>query len=65
MSTILTNEQIFFGKNGKPKSVLLNYKVYTDMIELIEDAKCVKVIQKRENEPTISEADFKKKLKLI
>ena len=65
MSTILTNEQIFFGKNGKPKSVLLNYKVYTDMIELIEDAKCVKVIQKRENEPTISEADFKKKLKLV
>jgi len=65
MSTILTNEQIFFGKNGKPKSVLLDYKVYTDMIELIEDAKCVKVIQKRENEPTISEADFKKKLKLV
>jgi hypothetical protein len=65
MSTILTNEQIFFGKNGKPKSVLLNYKVYTDMIELIEDAKCVKVIQKRENEPTINEVDFKKKLKLV
>jgi hypothetical protein len=63
MSTILTNEQIFLGKNGKPKSVLLDYKVYTDMIELIEDAKCVKVIQKRENEPTITEADFKKKLK--
>jgi chromosome condensin MukBEF MukE localization factor len=65
MSTIQINEQVFFGKNGKPKSVLLDYKVYTDMIELIEDAKCVKVIQKRENESTISEADFKKKLKLV
>ncbi len=64
MLTLQTNEQIFFGKNGKPKSVLLDYKVYADMIEMIEDAKCIKVIQKREKESVITESDFKKKLKL-
>jgi len=64
MITINTNEQILYTKNGRPKSVLLDYKVYTSMIELIEDAKCVKIIRKRENEPVISEVDFKKKLKL-
>jgi len=45
MATIRTNEKIFYDKNGKPKSVLLDYKVYTEMIELIEDSNCVKVIQ--------------------
>ncbi len=65
MSTFNTNEKIFFGKNGKPKSVLLDYKVYTDMIELIEDAKCVKVIQKREQESVINEVEFRKKFKLV
>lgn len=64
METLQTNEQIFFGKNGKPKSVLLDYKVYAYMIELIEDAKCVKIIQKRSEESVISESDFKKKFKL-
>jgi hypothetical protein len=64
MITINTNEQILYTKNGRPKSVLLDYKVYTSMIELIEDAKCVKIIRKRENEPVISEDDFKKKFKL-
>ena len=65
MITLNTNEQILYGKNGKPKSVLLDYKVYTAMLELIEDAKCVKIIQKRENEPTMDEADFKKKINLV
>jgi len=64
METFQTKEQIFFAKNGKPKSVLLDYKVYAEMLELIEDAKCIKVVQNRENEPTLSESEFKKKLKL-
>jgi hypothetical protein len=64
MITINTNEQILYSKNGRPKSVLLDYKVYKSMIELIEDAKCVKIIRKRENEPVISEAVFKKKFRL-
>ncbi len=64
MSTIRTNEKIFYDKNGKPKSVLLDYKVYTEMIELIEDSKCVRVIREREKEPVISESEFLKNLKL-
>lgn len=64
METFQTKEQIFFAKTGKPKSVLLDYKVYTSMLELIEDAKCIKVIRNRENELSVSESDFKKKLKL-
>lgn len=64
MNTFQTKEQIFFAKNGKPKSVLLDYKVYAEMLELIEDAKCVKVVRNRENELSVSESDFKKKLKL-
>lgn len=64
MSTIRTNENIFYDKKGKPKSVLLDYKVYTEMIELIEDSNCVKVIQEREKEPKITESDLAKKLNL-
>jgi len=60
METFKTNEKIFFGKNGKPKSVLLDYKVYSNMIELIEDSKFVKIIQNREKLISISTDKFKK-----
>ena len=62
MLTMDTKEQIFYAKNGKPKSVLLDYKIY---VEMLEDAKCVKLIRTLEKEPTMSEDDFKKKLKFI
>lgn len=43
IKTIETNEQMFIGKNDKPKSVLQDYKVYTNMIEFIEDPECIKM----------------------
>jgi chromosome condensin MukBEF MukE localization factor len=65
METIKTNEKIFYGKNGKSKSVLLDYKVYSNMLEIIEDSKLIKIIQNREKEPIVSEEEFKKKFDLI
>lgn len=64
LSTLRTNEKIFYGKNGKPETVLLDYKVYTEMLELIEDSKCVKIIQERDKEPNIDEKDFSRKFGL-
>ena len=65
MLTIDTNEQIFYDKNGKPISVLPNYKVYNGLIELIEDVKCIKIIQKREKESTYNATDLKTKHNVV
>ncbi len=39
---------------------MLDYKVYSNMLEIIEDSKLIKIIQNREKEPIISEEEFKK-----
>lgn len=65
METIKTNEKIFYGKTGKPKIILLDYKVYSNMLEIIEDSKLIKIIQNRGKEIYFSEKEFKKKFDLI
>jgi len=55
--------QILYNKKGKPKSVLIDYKVYKEMLELIEDLECVKIIKERKNEPKIEFERLKVELK--
>lgn len=63
MIKLRTKEQILYNKRGKPKSVLIDYKVYNKMLELLEDSECVKIIKERENEPTIEFERFKIELR--
>lgn len=62
MIKLRTNEQILYNKRGKPKSVLIDYKAYKEMVELIEDSECVKIIKEREEDPTIDEQEFLEKM---
>jgi len=64
MIELKTKEKIFYSKNGKPKSVLVDYKVYKEMLEIIEDNECIKIIEDRKADSNISEDEFKKKIKL-
>ncbi|MCK9211843.1 MAG: hypothetical protein M0P61_13470 [Ignavibacteriaceae bacterium] len=63
MIELRTKEQILYNKRGEPQSVLIDYKVYKEMLELLEDSDCVKIIKERENNSTFSEAEFIEKLK--
>jgi hypothetical protein len=47
MIELKTREKIFYNKSGKPKSVLVDYKVYKEMLEIIEDNECIKIIEDR------------------
>ncbi|MGA7723239.1 MAG: hypothetical protein WCA84_18880 [Ignavibacteriaceae bacterium] len=64
MIELKTREKIFYNKSGKPKSVLVDYKVYKEMLEIIEDNECIKIIEDRKQDSNISEEDFKKKIKI-
>jgi chromosome condensin MukBEF MukE localization factor len=64
MIEIKTREKIFYSKSGKPKSVLVDYKIYKEMLDLIEDNECIKIIEDRKDDGNISEDDFKKKIKM-
>jgi len=64
MFELRTKEKIIYSKNGNPKSVLVNYKTYQEMLELIEDNECIKIIQNRKNDSNISEEEFQKRVKL-
>jgi len=63
MIKLRTKEQILYNKRGKPKSVLIDYKVYKEMLELLEDSECVKIIKERGNNSSFSEAEFIENLK--
>ena len=63
MKKLRTKEQILYNKRGKPKSVLIDYKVYKEMLELIEDMECLKIIKERKNEPKIKFEQLKIELK--
>lgn len=58
MFELKTKGKIFYSRNGKPKSVLINYKTYKEMLELIEDNECIKIIESRKNDSNISEEEF-------
>lgn len=62
MNALTVNEQILYSKSGKPKSVLLNYKTYKAMIELLEDAECINIIESRKKEKILSEEEVKKRI---
>jgi len=64
MFELKTKEKIFYSKDGKPESVLLDYKVYREMLELIEDNECIKIIEKSENDRNLSENEFLNKVKM-
>jgi chromosome condensin MukBEF MukE localization factor len=64
MFELVMNEKIFYSKSGKPKSVLLDYKVFKEMIKLIEDSECIKIIESRKTETEISEEELLKKIKI-
>lgn len=62
MFELKTKEKIIYSKSGRPKSVLVDYKTYWEMLELIEDNECIKIIQNRKNNGVISEEELKKHL---
>lgn len=64
MYDLVMNEKIYYTKNGKPKSVLLDYKVFKEMIKLIEDNECIKIIEARESEKEIEESEMIKRIKI-
>ncbi len=64
MAELKTREKIFYSKDGKPESVLLDYEVYLEMLELIEDNECIKIIEERKNDKNLSEDEFLKKVKV-
>ena len=64
MFELKTKEKIIYSKNGRPKSVLVDYKTYQEMLELIEDNECIKIIQNRKSDSNISEEEFLKRVKL-
>jgi len=61
MFELKTKEKIIYSKSGRPKSVLVDYKTYQEMLELIEDNECIKIIQNRKNDSNISEEEFQNK----
>jgi hypothetical protein len=63
MEQFHVNEQILYTKRGTPKSVLLDYKIYREMLEMIEDFACVQIIESRKSERTLSEEVMKRKLR--
>lgn len=60
MFELKTKEKIIFSKSGRPKSVLVDYKTYKKMLELIEDNECIKIIQNKKSNFNISEEEFQK-----
>ena len=50
MIELKTKEKIFYSRSGKPKSVLVDYKVYKEMLEIIEDNECIKIIEDRKED---------------
>ncbi|NQS97959.1 MAG: hypothetical protein HQ591_05855 [candidate division Zixibacteria bacterium] len=50
-TTIELHPQFLFDEDGKPKSVLLDYKVYQELLEILEDFGCEEIIQSRLKEP--------------
>ena len=64
MEQFFTKEQILYSRHGAPKSVLLDYKVYREMVEMIEDVTCIQIIESRKSERTISEETMKRKLRI-
>ena len=62
MFGLKTKEKIIFSKSGKPKSVLVNYKTYREMLELIEDNECIKIIQNRKSDSNISATEFQRQI---
>ena len=62
MFELKTKEKIIYSKSGKPKSVLVDYRTYQEMLELIEDNECIKIIQNRKSDSNISEKEFQNKL---
>ncbi len=45
--------QYFLDEKGNPQSVLLDYKVYRELLEIIEDFQCEDIINER-----LKEADL-------
>lgn len=64
MFELRTKEKVFYSKNGKPHSVLIDYKTYKEMLELIEDNECIKIVKSRKNDANLDEEEFKKRAHL-
>ena len=62
MFELKTNEKIIFSKSGKPKSVLVDYKTYREMLELIEDNERIKIIQNRKSYSNIPATEFQRQI---
>ncbi len=62
MFELKTKEKIIYSKSGRPKSVLVDYKTYREMLELIKDNECIKIILSRKNDSNILEEEFQNKL---
>ncbi len=64
MFELKTKEKVFYSKSGKPHSVLINYKTYKEMLELLEDNECIKIVESRKNDALLIEEEFKRRVHL-
>ncbi|MBL7191160.1 hypothetical protein ISS30_05650 [bacterium] len=54
--------QYLVDEEGRPKSVLIDYRAYQEILEILEDLSCEDVILERLKEPDV---DFPEKLEDI
>ncbi|NQS97403.1 MAG: hypothetical protein HQ591_03025 [candidate division Zixibacteria bacterium] len=43
--------QYLIGEDGKPKSVLIDYRTFKEIMGILEDFDCAEIIRERLNEP--------------
>jgi hypothetical protein len=62
MSNLLKEPQVLYDAQGKRSHVLIPYKKYEKMLELLEDAMDIKAMKEVEHEKTIPWEAAKRKL---
>ncbi len=62
---VTTHPRYIIDKKGNKKEVILDYKEYIKIMEVLEDKEDSKLIQKTKNEPEISLKDYKRKRNIV
>lgn len=59
--TVTTHPRYIVDENGNKKEVILPYREYLKVMNILEDKEDSSLIQKTKNEPEISLEDYKRK----
>jgi hypothetical protein len=62
LNMIKLNEQFLVNRRGKKTAVILDFRRYQFLLDLLEDLEDLYLIAERKNEPTISLEKMKEKL---